>query len=353
MNPEIKRTIISKLKDLPVYHESDDGCEHTVRCPYCGDSKTFSHAHLGIRIDPNDTNGMPWNCFRCGASGVVTDQFLEDLGIVIDEQEVRDLRNFNKKLDKISQKKGIVKTENYTVPTPTESQSNVYKLMYLNQRLGTDFHLEDLPSMKIIPSINEFMVHNDLKRVGYGADKIADDWMIRQFERDYIGFLSANNNLLTLRNVNPNSKGLRYFKVFANPLNTENASFYSIPTRLDLLYTDPLNVHIAEGTFDILSVKFNVIPSQFYPGNHIYYAACGYSYVNILKYLIRAGICTHITVHIYADNDKKDVEHIAFLKKNQIHVFIDHAYIHRNRYQHEKDFGVDRDHIYHVARKIW
>lgn len=348
MNREIKSVIIQKLQELPVYIPSDDGAEHTVRCPYCGDSKTPSHAHLGIRIDPNDDDGMMWNCFRCGASGPVTDELLDDLGIYISEDELRELRNFNKKVEKLSKKKTIVKTERFVVPLSQYSYSNELKRQYIADRLGLNPSYEDLQRNKIVVSLSEFMIRNELKSI-----EGCPDWLAAYLEKDYVGFLSANNNLLTFRNINPNSKGKRYYKLFINPMNRNNASFYSIPAQLDLLYEGPLHIHIAEGTFDILSVRYNVKPGAAIPGNHIFYASCGYSYVNILKYLLRAGIITHLNVHIYADNDKPDREHARFLKRAFVDEFIEHAFIHRNQYPGEKDYGVPLDHINHKTRCLW
>lgn len=347
MTTEVKDLIIKKLQGLNVYKISDDGVEHTVRCPYCGDSKDPTHAHLGVKIDPDDKDGMIFHCFRCGASGIVTDQFLDDLGIYITDEELRELRNFNKKLEKLSKKRTIVHTEKFVVPLSSYSPTNEAKRLYLSSRLELNVSYENMQQNKIIPSILEFMVRNDIEKF----DGLPE-WQLKQLESEYIGFLSTNNNLITMRSINPNvSKNRRYYKLFANPHNQDNATFYSIPTQIDLLYTGPLNVYIAEGTFDILSVKYNLRPRD--EGYQIFYAACGYSYVSILRHLIKAGLCTHLNVHIYADNDKRDKEHQRFLKNGNINEFIEHAYIHRNYFKGEKDFGVPMRCIEDRVRKLW
>lgn len=345
MNREIKALIIDKLRQLDVYYPSDDGVEHTVRCPFCGDSKTLTHAHMGIMIDPSNDDLMIYHCFRCGVGGRFTDDTLTELGIHLDESEVRELRNFNKKAAKLS-KRTIVHTERYSVPISDPSIYTTPKLNYVNNRLGLALDYEGAARHKIVLSLYEFMVHNELKRIE-GLKR----WMYDVLEKDYVGFLSTNNNLITFRNINPESKGKRYVKVFINPLNPDEATFYSIPTQLNLLYTEDLHLHIAEGTFDILSIKHNLSHDE--SGHHIFYASCGYSYMAIIKHLVRNGIASDINLHIYADKDKSDSEHRAMLRRNNISAFLSHVYLHRNQMPNEKDYGVSQEKIKDGYRKLW
>ena len=48
---EIKREVINLLQTLPVCKPSTNMKNWTVRCPYCGDSKTANHGHFSILID--------------------------------------------------------------------------------------------------------------------------------------------------------------------------------------------------------------------------------------------------------------------------------------------------------------
>lgn len=344
MNRAIKEFIINDLRELQAYQVSDDGTEHTVRCPYCGDSKDITHAHLGIYIDPNEDTAMLWHCFRCGAGGAVTDEFLDDIGVRLGEDEMSQLRNYNKKLAKLN-KRGIIRTERFIVPVCEPGFLNDQKLAYINRRLGTDMDYNEAKQNKIVPSLMAFMMANELTKI----DNVPN-WIPKVLERDYVGFLSSNNNLLTFRNIRPDGKGKRYYKLFINPLNPDNATFYSIPSQLDLMYQEGVDIHIAEGTFDILGVKYNVDP----PSEHrIMYASCGYSYMSILKHLARNGIVTHINLHVYADADKSDYEHLKMINKNPVSAFIEHLYLHRNGYEGEKDYGVPKERIIDRARQIW
>lgn len=343
MNRMIKEIIAAKLQELPVCAVSDDRTEYTVRCPYCGDSqRRLDHGHLGIHIDLNQDDMMVYNCFRCGASGVLIDDVLDDLDVHLTEDDVQQFRRYAKKVARITNR-AIVKTEPFRVPISAPSSANEAKRSYLCYRLERNFSYEDMAKAKIIPSLAEFMIANEIHHIPN-----VPDWRVAQLDRYFIGFLSSNNNQITFRNLG--EKGPRYFKIILNPLNTDNNSFYSIPSQLDLMYLNDLHIHIAEGTFDILSVKYNLNPQY---EQQAFYASCGYSYMAILRNLVRHGIVTHLNVHIYADRDKSDHDHWSLLHSTPIYGFIEHAYLHRNAMQTEKDYGVPMRLIHDTARKLW
>ena len=72
------------------------------------------------------------------------------------------------------------------------------------------------------------------------------------------------------------------------------------------MYTNDINIHIAEGPFDILGVFYHLMNGEL--ENNLYYAVCGFGYGTILRNIISAGLNTGLNVHIYADNDKSDEE---------------------------------------------
>ena len=70
------------------------GREIVKRCHFCGDSKDQTHAHLYIGYK----DGLiRYNCFKCGAKGIVDKRFLYDLGCY-DERLVGLITDLNKKL---------------------------------------------------------------------------------------------------------------------------------------------------------------------------------------------------------------------------------------------------------------
>ena len=78
---------------------------------------------------------------------------------------------------------------------------------------------------------------------------------------------------------------------------------------------------------------------------HLFFASCGYNFGTIIKWLIYMGINTDLYIHLYSDNDKSDKDDIKILNSGINQYWIDHAYIHRNMYPDEKDFGVPANRI--------
>lgn len=343
---EVKQLIIQKLQQLDVYYPADDGLEHNIRCPFCGDSiKSPTHAHLWIHIDPDTQEGMPWYCFRCGAKGTVNDDFLDEIGVMLSSDELDELKSFNKKAMKLAARRGLTEAEKFTVPLSESRSTTLAKLNYLNERLGVGFDLEAARKNKIVLSLLDFMAANELRVI-----PALEDWKYRQLEQHFIGFLSSNNNVITFRNIDPHTESkMRYYKVVINPLSTNEASFYSIPARLSILDPAPIDVHITEGTFDILAVKYHLHPTD---DHALFYAACGFRYTGIVRHLVSCGICSNLTLHIYADKDKSDSEHRELIRTSPIMAFADHIYLHRNRTRGEKDYGVPGYLITDKVRKI-
>lgn len=349
MYEAFKYKLISYLEDLQAYHTNRTGTQHVVRCPYCGDSENPDHSHFSIKIDTSDDSPIVYRCLKDGVnSGILTEDTLNDLGIHLNDQDHDIFKAFTKKSTKfINNRKTIIQTERFLVPYFKNTQTNQIKLNYINDRLGIHLNFDDVKRYKIILNLTEFMVANEIDSIENVNDQYR--WVLDQY---YVGFLSANNNCIIFRFVpylQTKKNYNRYSKIILNPYNLSKATFYSIPTQIDLLYRDKLHVHVAEGTFDILSIKENVNPQY---NNQIFYASCGYGYNGIMQHLISSGICTDIHLHIYADKDKNDYDQLFYIKSDPINEWYDHIYIHRNMYDGEKDYGVPFDHIIDKYRKV-
>jgi len=344
---ELKLYIINQLKALPVCKASGNQKNWTVRCPYCGDSHNRSHGHFSIKIDIESDEVMLYRCFRCNESGILTNQTLEHLGIFINEGTSKDLRILNRK-GKRSNK--IDQPKRYKV-YPLKRQGAEYdrKLDYINRRLGTSIDYEEASQYKIIFSFQEFIKDNYIERCA--KDETTGLYLpnrsLEELENNYVGFLSSNNNKITCRDITPDGSGFfkRYYKLTLDILNQSPNSFYALKDIFDLLYTEPIDINISEGTFDILSV-FKNLPRD-HSENQLFFANCGYGFNSILKYVILNGVNTNSTVHIYSDADKTDRDHLYQLKKCSIplNVWVDRFIVHRNQFQGEKDYGVPKDRI--------
>ena len=341
---EVKEQVIQQLKTLPVCKPSSNMRQWVVRCPYCGDSVKSNHGHFSILVDLNSDAPMLYRCLKCNESGILIPQVLEDLQLGYDQSLNKQLELLSRISSNTSYFKDKVK--NFIVPVPSDSSTNYRKLNYLNTRLGTNLTFADCAKYKIVLSFWEFIDANkipvDVPDVMGGCLKST---IVKTLDEKYLGFVSANNNKIVFRDVSIDSSGFlgRYYKVTLDILNRSPNTFYSLMSTFDLLYTEPINIHIAEGTFDILSVYLNLKPET--SQNSLFFASCGYSFSTILKYLIYTGVTTDINLHVYSDNDKTDKDHLSLLRKPFYQTWIDKVYIHRNVYANEKDFGVSKEKI--------
>lgn len=345
MDRSIKLLVREALMDLPVCIINGDETEYTVRCPFCGDSLNPNHAHMGINIDVDNDDMMLYNCLKCGASGIVDDDLLDELEIFLSSDEAKQLKSYNKKATKLSGRRTIIRTEKFVIPLFSPSRNSDDKLQYLNHRIGANIDYGTVGDYRIILSLAEFMTANEIKKL-----ENVPDWKLRYLEMNYIGFLSSNKNSITFRCIRNDPKFRRYDKVILNPNNQDNATFYSIPSRIDMLYDGEFHIHIAEGTFDILGVRHTVNPQY---ENQAFYAACGYSYLRIIKFLAKNGLISHMNLHIYADRDKTDWDHLKLLNRSTTSALLEHVYLHRNGVPGQKDYGVTPDLIKDTYRKLW
>lgn len=348
---EIKEQIINQLKTLPVCKPSSNMRNWVVRCPYCGDSLNPKHAHFSILIDLQSDAPIVYRCLRCNESGILIPQVLEDLNLGYDQSLNQQLKLFNKLSSNSSYFKDKVK--NFIVPIPGDTISNRYKLRYLNNRIGTDLEYKECADYKIVLNFSEFIKANNIPvDTPDITGTILKSSLVRILDDKYLGFVSSNNNKITFRDTSPDGSGYlgRYYKVTLDILNRSPNTFYSLKSTFDPLYTEPININIAEGTFDILSVYLNLMKTK--PQNNLFFASCGYSFSTILKYLIYTGVTTDVILNIYSDNDKSDKDHAKLLNKAFYKTWIDEINIHRNIFNDEKDFGVPLERINDYSYKL-
>lgn len=331
MDQNVKLQIIELLKQKSAYKVSVNGIQHYTRCPYCGDSVNLNHGHLSIKIDRNTEDPMVYRCLKCDAHGIVTESTLEDLDLLVNKEIIDSIKSINRKAAR-SGKIVNMEFERYFVPKYHDTPLNRLKLQYVNQRLGTQLTYDDAKEYKIILNLFDFMSANEIDKI----DGLY--WqMMKTLNSSYVGFLSCNNNRITFRDITGKNK-FRYYKVLLNEKNMNSDTFYSLPFKMPLIYTDDVHIHMAEGIFDIISIKENLSHNN---AHDIYFASCGFGGLVIIKYLIHHGINTGIHFHIYSDNDKTDYDHKRYLfNKHHYTEWIDKIYLHRNQFLGEKDYGV-------------
>lgn len=322
------------------------GKEIIKRCHFCGDSKndlSAKHLYIGLK------DGLiKYNCFKCPAKGIVNFKFLKDLdcydvGLInlCEEQNKKnsssDYRSSNVLRNDLYIKQLII--PNYT------NEFGYKKLKYISNRFGHEISINDTIRFKIILNLKDFLDINGVYKYTRHPNTI--DILNKYF----VGFLSMDNKYVVLRRLVsedklPKQVSSRYINY--NIYGDENAmKYYAIPTVINTVY--PLDIHVAEGAFDILSVYMHVAPIG---SNAIYACISGNSYLGLIQFLILRFGFTSFNLHVYldADADKHYID--SFIES--LRVFNINLYLHMNQFSGEKDFGVPMNKIEDsIINKSW
>lgn len=334
----IKGNLITAIEELPVWSVNGARTQWTIRCPFCGDSiKSLDHGHFSILIDPSEDVPILYHCFKCGEGGMFTEDVANMADIDLDDALRTSMRQFNRQLRKVNRYVDKHGNKPYVIPYFSQSADHQRKLDYISQRLGLTITYELAKELNIILDIFEFMQCNKIDSIPFMSFK-----HLAFLNYNYIGFLSSNKNQIINRCIVNNKGYERYYKVVIDPMNYSSNKYFNLPSKLDLMYTHPLDIHIAEGIIDILSVKLNLEHDD---TPALYYAGCGFNYGSVIRYLIYNGINTDLHLHIYSDNDKTDKDHERYFMQQNVAPWLDHITIHRNQYPEEKDYGVPKEHI--------
>lgn len=306
----------------------------TVRCKFCGDSKDPKHMHLYIKV-PQDPSQLPfYRCFKCPAKGIADDEFFKLYGCN-DPNLLAEYRNQvaavkqNPKYATMAILRGAPLINRINL-----KPYNQIKLDYINQRIGSNFGLDDLGKLKIFLNLEDMIANNNL-RPTMGSQDIAT------LEQYFFGFISYDNRRATMRKyIKENFTNwigdLRYINYNFIYNNDDSKSFYVIPSQIDIANPLPTQIHIAEGVFDILSIFHNL--NQCNAKQQIYIAASGKRYKQALQFVLSTIGVINYEVHYYIDNDVSDQE-FSYLIKNT-HLLPTKTYFHRNIFPNEKDYGV-------------
>lgn len=341
---EFKRKLKNKL--LEIYPVNETGINQlAVRCPFCGDSqKNSKSTHFYIKINLKDDEPVLFNCFICTTSGILNPSIMRTLDIN-DLQLNSGLLAYNSmSVKNVNTSLGITNNEfDFRVPVPDMSSDNVQKKKeYFENRLGIKTTVEEMVAMKIVFRLGEFLKYNDVETLTVNKQKAL------ALHNDYLGFLTGRNEFINFRQVTPNNKFKRYenYSIFKGLDNTRR--FYIIPNEIDLLTNEKIVINISEGPFDIQGVYHHIFDKD--SNNMIYAAVCGSAYVTVIKYFIKMGIYGNVDINIFSDNDKKP----QFYKKmiEELSPWINKFNIYYNDHEKENDFGVPKDRIKMVKRKL-
>ena len=311
--------------------------EVNCRCFYCADSSNINKGHFYISV-PNSDEPSFFYCQKCRTQGIVTNERLMEWGIFNSQLGI-ELTRFNSKVLSMTKNKRFADDYIYNIRNTfiTEDKLSLYKLKYINDRLGLNLTLNDCIQNKIVLNINDLIKTNKLELT-------RDPNIVDQLDANFLGFLSYDNAFINMRNLELkevyhtiNKRYINY-NIFNKYDNT--MKFYVLPTNIDLLNTEPVRLHMAEGPFDILSIKYNVCTRT---DRDIFASVTGSSYKACLRHFLTKMGIYNLEVHMYMDNDQSI--HQAYDIANLLRYFNTPLYVHNNGYQGEKDYGVPKERI--------
>lgn len=313
------------------------------RCPICMDSANPNSAHFYIGPMKDQTKPLQYNCKKCNSSGIFSSKTLQTFGIY-DLELATIITEYNNKVMNSPEWMNAMTMEGVihriTIPQTIEDSITNLKIRYINERIGTNLSLQEIVSDKIVLNLYDlFNSNHNITTFTRGAS------IVEQLNKYFIGFMSYDNGYLNMRRLCGEGKvydsiDKRYINY--NIFNTIDNSkrFYVIPNNVDLLDPNPIDVWIAEGPFDALSIKYNVSPN---PARSIFISAGGKGYLLVVKFLFEYLGLINIRLHLCPDGDVKDYD--MYNIANYIRPFMVETYMHRNVYPGEKDFGVPRSNI--------
>lgn len=331
---KFKQEVEYRLLQLPYAHRINAN-QIACRCALCGDSKKDKRkTRFYIQTNLNNDNPILYNCFNCGASGILTPSILRSFEIN-DLKLNSDLIVFNKQAQKRFNKIYNIKDNKngYKVPIGRKGTIDEIKKKYLEDRLGLSFTFEELQQLKVIFSLEQFLIHNKIEEVTTNSERA------NLLNNDYVGFLTIRNEFIIYRDITNNNK-LRYDKYSIIKSFDNTRKFYTIPNNIDLLTDETIHINLAEGTFDILGIFYHVKNQKI--KNQIYAAVCGSAYTSVIKYFLSLGLVgDNIIINIYSDADKdyywykKMIEELSPFVK-EINLFYNTK---------SKDYGVPKNEI--------
>ena len=351
-NNGFKELLKEQLHKLfPEAKEDGADANTLINCPLCNmEGKRDTNRHMSICLG-DDGKPLFFNCWRNNLHrGLLTSENLEKLAsastTIPDAGFLELLDEYNHRSGKMNRYR-LDSKGRYNISTVRvyNNEINEIKRTYICKRLGLDLSLEELASNKIIFSIKELLYRNYIRETTRAPQ------IMELLDKYYVGFLTNTNGSIILRNMVagkiplPESIADRYIKYMIKK--GAPSGYYIIPTNCNLY--NHINIHLAEGTFDILSVFYNLRGAN--RVDNIYGSIGGNSYLNMMEYFLSDLGIIDPTFHIYIDNDIKP--HVLPEIERKIKPLDIEVYIHANSYPGEKDFGVPIQKIQEYVYKLF
>lgn len=332
-----RQELTNQLLSIPLAHLVSGDTAVAFRCPYCGDSKTDRYkTRFYVILNFLENEAPYYKCHNggCDAKGILTTEVLKDLQL--ESYTLLNRHNMHMKNIKKSIRKKIFMEGmklDLTIPMPIMHEGTKRKLAYINNRLRIQLTGRDILKYKIVVNLYDFLEVNNI-------DKITrDKYITDKLDKDYFGFLSADNNYLVMRNVTNNITKTykRYINYNVLGAHENIRKFYIMPNNVDIM--EDVEIIITEGILDIIGVYNHIYDKD--DRNRIFVAACGTGMESVIRYLLRIGFIHH-KIKIYSDADVS-TEFYEEMKKNLKGRINGNITVYYNK--KEKDYGVPKEDI--------
>lgn len=332
-----------------VYFRHVHTTEYVTRCPYCGDSmKQVNIGHLYMNIDVESDFNIPIICFKCNYTGILTSETLDLMGC-----EDRDLisqiqvLNKNGKIKRGSNSEFLYLYFDRILP---EIHRYPNKINYIENRLGVQFTAEDLKEMKIITSLYDFLIANQINSSSFNQQQRM------LLERDYVGFLSSGNSHILFRDTTEKNE-IRWIKYPIEEESRRNHVFFGLDAKIDVFTKESITINLSEGIIDVLGVAYHF---EYHKQNTFNIGVCSQNFDGMIRHMIEVGAFgENVTLNIFVDNDKDynkkvkykesiEKHHKRYLEKykplfNSINLYYNLRY---------KDYGTQKDNIVLEKKRI-
>lgn len=328
----LQRKIIKDflIQNLPGMKPVSGGDELAGPCPFCGEQRP--KFYIGPFSD-NAEKPIQYNCFICKIGGYVTQDFLDRCNIQsnIDPE----ILAANKGPGYTTKGLSDDITYNLKYNYISENPLSEFKLKYINNRLGLDLTYDDIIQNKIVLNLYDLLEYN---KINY---RTRPEETMDVLNKYFIGFLSRSCASLNMRNLAFKSiladsfhdavkSKYHNYNVFKN---TPDNDFYILPNTIDL--SKPIRVYIAEGPFDVLGIRYNLVKSI---DNCVYMAGKGKAYDTAMYWIITNLASTSLEIHMFPDKDVSNGDIMEIIKRYSFFPY--KFFIHNNTYGTEKDYGV-------------
>jgi len=279
----ILETINESLKNNGIFSKlilSSSSPELLTRCPFCGDSnKSSYHGHFYLA---EKDNVIVYYCQRCTTTGLLNPYTLNLLGIndsFTKSVFIKYTNQFRKSYHKAHS--DIRFFSNYNYEKNEILSEYGFKTTYIKKRLFLKkFYKKDLSRYKIVLSIKDFFIENDIK-----VAWINDYFLNNVLDKKYFGFLSNKGTKLILRRIDDfvieeeKEKFKRYYSVKLTEENAVDSDYYIIKNTYNLaeLMKSRFTIVMTEGIITLLNVYNRVFDAD---NKNIYIAVLNKDYIN-------------------------------------------------------------------------